>query len=346
MRRLSNTGDLEEETSFTDENASIVVPWFELQRALIRNLLLYSGRDIAGDDDSTECEMDLLFLGSELESMNLDDADHVDLKFANGQQCIARLVIGADGNLSKVRALLFDESSPEFAGSCIWRMFLEGDYPELDDGISCVWTGDGKVLAMQKMGTRVYLSGQAAWPEDKLHLLDRKRYIGVEDGSDSGGTTKNESRLQRFVENFQSFPSGPITFVSKNCVTTSILEHPIYFRPPGRPWGVGRVTLIGDAAHMMPPNMAMGTPLALEDAVSLGHNLIKFGLTPKGLREYEAERQPRVNRIADTAIRQTGKYYKEKDDSANPFRMNNADMWKFITDFSQEPIPSYESEET
>ena len=345
LRRLSQSGELEDEPAFSEDTASIVIPWFELQRTLIRNLLQSAPQQSAnGNDSAAGTSQDLLYLGYELGSMNIEDDDHVDLKFVNGQECRAKLVIGADGNLSKVRAVLFGEVSPEFAGSCIWRMFLEGDYPELDEGISCVWTGDGKVLAMQKMGDRVYLSGQAGWPEDKLYLLDRRRYIGVEDGSDSGGTTKNESRLKRFLENFRLFPTGPVDFVSTHCVATSILEHPIYFRRPGRPWGQNRVTLIGDAAHMMPPNMAMGTPLAFEDAVALGHNLARHGLTPNALREYEAERQPRVNRIADAAIRQTGMYYTGKDDNANPFRMNDPDLHKYIKDFAQQPLPSHDSD--
>ena len=104
------------------------------------------------------------------------------------------------------------------------------------------------------------------------------------------------------------------------------------------------MTLIGDAAHMMPPNMAMGTPLAFEDAVALGHNLARHGLTPNALREYEAERQPRVNRIADAAIRQTGMYYKEKDDKANPFKMNNPDLFNYIREFSQQPLPAHRTD--
>jgi hypothetical protein len=41
---------------------------------------------------------------------------------------------------------------------------------------------------------RIYLSGQAGWPQDQLHVLDRKRYIGSEDGEDSGGTTSQAGR--------------------------------------------------------------------------------------------------------------------------------------------------------
>ncbi len=35
-------------------------------------------------------------------------------------------------------------------------------------------------------------------------------------------------------------------------------------------WGKGRVTLLGDAAHLATPMLAQGTSQALEDAVELG----------------------------------------------------------------------------
>ena len=31
------------------------------------------------------------------------------------------------------------------------------------------------------------MSGQSAWPEDALDVLDRRRYVGAEDGGESGG---------------------------------------------------------------------------------------------------------------------------------------------------------------
>lgn len=204
-------------------------------------------------------------------------------------------------------------------------------------------------------------------------MLDRKRYIGVEDGKEGGGRTRNEDRIERFLKAFESFPPHVLEFAKKNHVTASILEHPIYFRPVGRSWGSGRVTmgecfyigikhfqcqqiflqsydlltneallinLVGDAAHMMPPNMAMGTPLALEDSVSLAHCLLRYGLNSKALREYEIDRQPRVNKIAYKAITDTGLYYTKKDENANPFKLNDEEMLDFVMNFTQDPIPS------
>lgn len=330
----------------SSENKQIVIPWFQLQRTLLQAFSTAS--------DASEKNNDLVFLNHELESIDENSySELMRLTFTNQDTAYhAKIVIGADGNLSKVRALLLDEVWPEYAGACIWRMFLRGDYEDIELGESNVWSGDGKVLGIQKMMSgegddedehaRVYVSGQSGWPEEDLHVLDRRRYIGAEDGQNSGGTTRNKARVERFVSQFQDFPAlkQVVQFVKEHHDSASILEHPIYFRPPGRSWGKGRATLIGDAAHMIPPNMAMGTPLALEDAVALAHSVARHGFGVEALRAYELERHPRVNHISEAAIRLTGLYYKDKDDGANPFKMNDKELWGYIMDFQQDPLPS------
>jgi len=68
-------------------------------------------------------------------------------------------------------------------------------------------------------------------------------------------------------------------------------------------WGRGRVTLVGDAAHPMTPNLGQGGAAAMEDALVLGARLAaavdggeqaKGGGLPQALRTYEKERGARV----------------------------------------------------
>jgi ribulose 1,5-bisphosphate synthetase/thiazole synthase len=235
FRLLDENDTIVMENQVEESAKQVVIAWYKLQQVLC-NVFLNG----AATNDSLQ-------LGCELTTIE-EATDHVLLSFQNGHQCRAKIVIGADGNMSRVRSTLFkEESFPEYAGSCIWRMFLRGDYHGIELGESNVWTGDGKVLAIQKMGSgaesRLYVSGQAGWPKDQLHVLDRRRYIGVEDGQDSGGSTRNEDRLERFLESFKDFPSQILDFARKYHDTASILEHPIYFRPVNREWGKGRVTL-------------------------------------------------------------------------------------------------------
>jgi 2-polyprenyl-6-methoxyphenol hydroxylase-like FAD-dependent oxidoreductase len=71
----------------------------------------------------------------------------------------------------------------------------------------------------------------------------------------------------------------------------------VYDRPPAKRWGEGGVTLLGDAAHPMTPNLGQGAAQALEDAVVLGAELGRGGHPAEALRRYEARRRKRANGI-------------------------------------------------
>ena len=89
-----------------------------------------------------------------------------------------------------------------------------------------------------------------------------------------------------------------------------ILRHDIYDRPPLTWWGQGRVTLLGDAAHPMTPNLGQGACQAIEDAVVLGRAVAAQRDIPTALRSYEQQRIPRTSALTTQArqIGQTGQW--------------------------------------
>jgi 2-polyprenyl-6-methoxyphenol hydroxylase-like FAD-dependent oxidoreductase len=74
-----------------------------------------------------------------------------------------------------------------------------------------------------------------------------------------------------------------------------MLRNDIYDRKPLASWGVGRVTLLGDAAHPMIPNLGQGACQAVEDAVVLARCLGDDA--PRSLRLYEGRRIPRTTAV-------------------------------------------------
>lgn len=68
-------------------------------------------------------------------------------------------------------------------------------------------------------------------------------------------------------------------------------------------WSVGRVALLGDAAHAMAPNLGQGANSAMVDAAVLVDALRRHGDLADALRAYEARRRPAVTRVATTSAR-------------------------------------------
>jgi 2-polyprenyl-6-methoxyphenol hydroxylase-like FAD-dependent oxidoreductase len=57
-------------------------------------------------------------------------------------------------------------------------------------------------------------------------------------------------------------------------------------------YAIGRVALVGDAAHAMSPQLGLGTTLALEDALSLADSLTAEPNVAAGLADYSEQRMP------------------------------------------------------
>jgi 2-polyprenyl-6-methoxyphenol hydroxylase-like FAD-dependent oxidoreductase len=84
----------------------------------------------------------------------------------------------------------------------------------------------------------------------------------------------------------------------------------IVARDPLKQWGRGRVTLLGDAAHAMTPNLGQGAAQAMEDALVLASCLRERDDVASALRAYETRRGKRTASIMKRAwmIGDTGRW--------------------------------------
>lgn len=62
-------------------------------------------------------------------------------------------------------------------------------------------------------------------------------------------------------------------------------------------WVVGRVALVGDAAHAMSPAISQGGAMAIEDASVLGNEVKRHGATRRALSAYFMRRRDRVRSV-------------------------------------------------
>jgi 2-polyprenyl-6-methoxyphenol hydroxylase-like FAD-dependent oxidoreductase len=68
-----------------------------------------------------------------------------------------------------------------------------------------------------------------------------------------------------------------------------------------RRWFSGRLVLLGDAAHAMPPNLGQGANSALVDGVILAEELVGTSSVEDALLRYDKRRRPRARRVQRTA---------------------------------------------
>ena len=78
---------------------------------------------------------------------------------------------------------------------------------------------------------------------------------------------------------------------------------PIYSRPPISSFSLGRVALVGDAAHPMVPFLAQGAAQAIEDAGALARIFAQAHDIPAAVSIYSRERVARASRVQREALR-------------------------------------------
>jgi 2-polyprenyl-6-methoxyphenol hydroxylase-like FAD-dependent oxidoreductase len=245
---------------------AIGTPSAAVHRADLQALLV---REV---DDGT------LRLGTEVGAFEQDESG-MRVLFADGSHESADILVGADGLRSRIRAGLFGSEEPRYAGYTAWRAVVKPTEELVPWGTGFESWGRGARFGCAHIGDgRVYWFATANAPE------------GEKDGPPCSPAGAKATLLRRF-----SGWHRPVADLIEVAEEDTILRTDIYDREPlGEHWGEGRVTLLGDAAHPMTPNLGQGACQAIEDAVVLARCLGERGATAEALRSYESLRSDRV----------------------------------------------------
>lgn len=211
------------------------------------------------------------------------DEKGVRVLFADGQEAYGDLLVGADGIHSIIRAQLWGAAKPRYAGYTAWRGVAQIAPQQWYEQAATETWGYGRRFGLVPLSQeRMYWFATLNTPEN------------VRD--------KESGRKQELLELFQTCHE-PVSTVIEATDESSILRNDIYDRPPLQRWGKGRVTLLGDAAHPMTPNMGQGACQAIEDAVELAACLKAENDVIAALRAYEARRLKRTSTIVQQSFR-------------------------------------------
>ena len=211
------------------------------------------------------------------------DETQVWARLATGEEIAGDLLIGADGLRSAVRAQMFGAMPPRYAGYTAWRGVTRSASRPSDDALVTESWGAGR-----RFGLVPLTNGRVYW----FATLN-----APEGGHDAPGESKRQ-----LLELFSTW-HDPIPATIAAADEASILRNDISDRPTLSTWSQGRVTLLGDAAHPMTPNMGQGACQAIEDAVALAERLSADDSIASALRAYEAQRLQRANDVVRQSLR-------------------------------------------
>ena len=206
------------------------------------------------------------------------DAHGVTITLGDGSTATGDVLVGADGIHSTVRAQLFGPELPRYTGNVAWRGLVPADrVAHLDLGrVTGVWMGPNRSIV------QYYVSAGRTF-----------NWIGISRSEQPARESwLAEGRIEDALAEYTGWHDTIRTIIA---ATPRVLRQALYDREPLPDWRVGRVVLLGDAAHPMMPFYAQGAAQSIEDAYVLAGCIADSPPDPvAALERYVLLRQPRT----------------------------------------------------
>lgn len=262
-KALTTAGEVLQSSSLAALREAVHAGTYGLSRARLHRVLLDG--------------LDAVHLGRALVAYE-EDEQGVLAQFADGSAARGALLVGADGLRSQVRSLLKPDEPLRYAGYTSWRGIAQHDEAAPEKQIAEIW-GRGERFGIVPIG-----HGETYW-------------FAVANAPEGA---RDDDPLAEVERRFAAWSSE----IGKLLAATPrdrVLRADIHDRKPISEWSRGRVTLLGDAAHPMTPNLGQGACMAIEDAVVLARCLHENDDLATALAAYEAQRLPRTSRMVKTS---------------------------------------------
>lgn len=255
----------------------------EIDRGVLRKLLLDA------------LNHDVVVWDSQFLSMKKQDVGYL-LNFKNHVNAYADIVIAADGANSKIRPYITD-IKPFYSGITM----LEGNIADAQKNAPDIFKllNGGKIMAFGDKQN--ILLGQKGNGELGFYFsfkTDENWAI-----SNNLDYYDKDQVLAWFQKEYKDWNS--MWYELFKNVLLPFIPRPIYCMPLDQTWqSKPNVTMLGDAAHLMPPFAGEGVNMAMLDALELSEALLSNEHTTilQAIESYEVTMRPRASLIAKESL--------------------------------------------
>jgi 2-polyprenyl-6-methoxyphenol hydroxylase-like FAD-dependent oxidoreductase len=213
-----------------------------------------------------------------------------EIHFEKGAQAYADVVVAADGANSKVRPYL-TAVQPVYAGFTL----LEGVIPDAAQRVPALWQliQGGSLTALENGQTISFLTKGDGALNFWVWVKKPEEWLAT-----SGITWTDRAAVSAwFTQEFSTWsPTWQNLFANE---ALTVVPRPSYYFPLNQPWpSQPNLTLLGDAAHRMPPN-GEGVNQAMVDALDLAEALgsTHFATLGQAIAAFEERMRLRMRRV-------------------------------------------------
>ena len=204
-------------------------------------------------------------------------------------QISGRLLIGADGIHSAVRAQMHPDQPPiHWGGAIMWRGTVRAKPLRTESSFIGLGTHQHRMV--------IYPISKPAADGTVLTNWIAELTVDRNEGW-LGNNWFKEVPIESFAHHFESFRYDWLDVPTMLNKSECGYMNPMIDRDPVATWIDGPVALMGDAAHAMYPTGSNGASQAIVDARVIGAAILTQGLTPDALKSYDDQLCKKVSEL-------------------------------------------------